>query len=178
VTTDRPRARRRTTEEIRGLILAARELFDERGYDGTTTKDIAERAGVYERLVYTNFGSKAGLFDAAVVEPLSLLVAVYLEGWNDHPEDTTPEQRIDRLVRGLFEFALKNRDALSKGHRGARGVLQTVTAHRPAPTRRQPLAWPSEAHAAQVPNTSTVWETSVKSWARASWSVHRSISVA
>lgn len=113
MTTSRPRARRRTTEEIRGLILvAARELFDERGYEGTTTKDVAERAGVYERLVYTNFESKAGLFDAAVVEPLSALVADYLEGWNEHPDDTTPEQRIDRLVRGLFEFALRNRDAL------------------------------------------------------------------
>ena len=113
VTASRPRARRRSTEQIRGLILeAARELFDEHGYDGTTTKDIADRAGVYERLVYTNFETKAGLFDAAVVEPLSLLVAEYLDGWNEHPDDTTPEQRIDRLVRGLFQFALANRDAL------------------------------------------------------------------
>jgi hypothetical protein len=55
----------------------------------------------------------------------SLLVADYLEGWNDHPEDTTPEQRINRLVPGLYEFALKNRDALrtvmsGKGTNGQR----------------------------------------------------------
>ena len=48
------------------LLAAATELFDERGYDRTTTRDLADRAGVDAALIARYFGSKAGLYLATL----------------------------------------------------------------------------------------------------------------
>ena len=49
-------------EETRARIRSvAAELFVERGFQGTTLKDVAERAGVGERTLYDSFGNKLGL---------------------------------------------------------------------------------------------------------------------
>ncbi|HEX2080288.1 MAG TPA: helix-turn-helix domain-containing protein [Longimicrobium sp.] len=50
----------------RTILRAARELFRERGYGATTTKALAERAGVAVQTIYSNFGSKAGVASALV----------------------------------------------------------------------------------------------------------------
>lgn len=51
--------------DARGRLgAAALELFEERGYDGTTVCDIAERAGVTERTFFRHFSDKREvLFD-------------------------------------------------------------------------------------------------------------------
>jgi AcrR family transcriptional regulator len=55
-------ARTAAAEETRGRIReAARELFIAQGYQGTTLKDVAERAGVGERTLYDSYGNKLGL---------------------------------------------------------------------------------------------------------------------
>ena len=52
-------------EETRSRILAAaRELFERHGTRGTTTREIAERAGVNEATLFRHFGSKRALLDA------------------------------------------------------------------------------------------------------------------
>jgi AcrR family transcriptional regulator len=52
-------------EETRGRILAAaRELFERNGTRGTTTREVAERAGVNEATLFRHFGSKRALLDA------------------------------------------------------------------------------------------------------------------
>src|SRR5207248_10532454 len=48
------------------LLSAAIELFAERGFDRTTTRDLAERAGVDATLIARYFGSKAGIYLAAL----------------------------------------------------------------------------------------------------------------
>ena len=48
------------------LIDAALELLGEHGYRGTTTRAIAERAGLSEVTLFRQFGSKAGLAAAAL----------------------------------------------------------------------------------------------------------------
>ena len=65
------RRTRRTKEQILGLILeAAGEEFELNGYEGAKTAVIAEKAGVAEALIFSNFGSKAKLFQDAIFEPL------------------------------------------------------------------------------------------------------------
>jgi len=54
-------AERETGEAI---LAAAAELIGERGYRGTTTRAIAERAGVNEVTLFRRFGSKKGLLRA------------------------------------------------------------------------------------------------------------------
>jgi AcrR family transcriptional regulator len=52
-------------EETRTKILAAaRELFERNGTRGTTTREVAEKAGVNEATLFRHFGSKRALLDA------------------------------------------------------------------------------------------------------------------
>jgi AcrR family transcriptional regulator len=52
-------------EETRAKILsAARELFERHGTRGTTTREVAERAGVNEATLFRHFGSKRALLEA------------------------------------------------------------------------------------------------------------------
>src|ERR1700735_593683 len=60
----RPRAAAATKQ---ALVLAARELFGQRGFESTTIRDIGDRAGVDAALIARYFGSKADLYIAAVV---------------------------------------------------------------------------------------------------------------
>jgi AcrR family transcriptional regulator len=48
------------------LLQAAQELFGQRGFEGTTIREIGERAGVDGALIARYFGSKADLYVAAV----------------------------------------------------------------------------------------------------------------
>lgn len=64
------------------ILLAARELFAELGYDGTTVRAIARRAGVDPALIHHFFVNKDGVFHAAVQSavPLADLGATLREG--------------------------------------------------------------------------------------------------
>jgi AcrR family transcriptional regulator len=114
---------RRTTEEVRQRLLdAARELFLAHGYEQTYTKDIAQKAGVAEKVLFSNYETKAGLFDAAFVTPFAELADRYIAAWQQGPADTrTAEQRIASFVTGLYELAHKHRTVL-------RAVLARQTA--------------------------------------------------
>ena len=74
---------RRTGEEVRAALLAAaRDVFAELGYVGASTKEIARRAGVGEVLLFRHFGSKAGLFDEAVLDQFQQLVEQWVARWS------------------------------------------------------------------------------------------------
>jgi AcrR family transcriptional regulator len=61
----------RTEDETRTRILkAALKLFAKQGYDGTTTRDLAERAGVAEGTLFRHFTNKK-----------AILVEVATQGW-------------------------------------------------------------------------------------------------
>jgi len=62
------------------LLRAGRSTFAERGYARSSTRDIADAAGVSEGLLYRHFGSKVRLFEQAVLEPFERLVDTYVEG--------------------------------------------------------------------------------------------------
>ena len=49
------------------LLRAARELFATSGYDATTVRAVADRAGVNQALLFRYFGNKEGLFTEAVL---------------------------------------------------------------------------------------------------------------
>jgi AcrR family transcriptional regulator len=52
------------------ILLAAKDLLQEQGSTGLTTRGIAVRAGVTEASVFNNFGGKAGLIRALLQEQL------------------------------------------------------------------------------------------------------------
>jgi AcrR family transcriptional regulator len=53
------------TEDTRTRILAAtREIYSQKGYRGTTTREVAEQAGVNEATLFRHFGNKEALVEA------------------------------------------------------------------------------------------------------------------
>jgi AcrR family transcriptional regulator len=65
--TPAPRRRRHDAQASRRALLdAADALFEERGYDAATVRDIGERAGVDAALIARYFGSKEGLYLATL----------------------------------------------------------------------------------------------------------------
>lgn len=48
------------------IVICARLLFSERGYDDVSIKDIAERLGVSVGYIYTYYGSKKAIFLSCV----------------------------------------------------------------------------------------------------------------
>src|SRR4051812_15654409 len=64
-----PRRRRDAAATQAALLQAARRLMNERGIDGTSTRDVAQAAGVNQGLVYRYFGSKEKLFAEAATGP-------------------------------------------------------------------------------------------------------------
>jgi AcrR family transcriptional regulator len=77
-------AERKTASEI---LQAAAELFAERGYKGTTTRAIAERAGVNEVTLFRRFKNKQGILQA-LGESWRAGMAGYAVGSLPDPSDT------------------------------------------------------------------------------------------
>jgi AcrR family transcriptional regulator len=87
----------RSERSRRAILDAARAMFAARGYEGTTIRAVAAQAGVDASMVIRYFGSKAGLFAAAVTVDLhipdlgsvpagdrgDLLVRHFISRWED-----------------------------------------------------------------------------------------------
>jgi TetR/AcrR family transcriptional regulator len=61
----RPQPTRMRAEGRRNQIVAiAAELFSQKGFRGTTTKEIADHAGVSEAIIFRHFATKDDLYRA------------------------------------------------------------------------------------------------------------------
>ncbi|ONH55535.1 hypothetical protein CcI49_28945 [Frankia sp. CcI49] len=100
---------------MRALALqAARDLFDERGYEQVSTREIAGRAGVTQALIFRHFGSKANLFVEAVYEPFYEFVADYLRRWAEQGHgNTNSAEDTEIFVGGLYQLLLNNQRLLA-----------------------------------------------------------------
>jgi AcrR family transcriptional regulator len=105
---------RRPRGEPRRLLLdAARELFAQRDYRSTTTREIAEAAGVSEYLLFRHFGSKAGLFKEALVLPFTNFVDDFGKTWQAVvPEETDEEELSRQFVGQLYDVLVEHRGLL------------------------------------------------------------------
>lgn len=62
------------TFETATVVAAARDLFWDRGYEATSVADLEDATGVQRSSLYHAFGSKRGLFDAAVRDYLDTVI--------------------------------------------------------------------------------------------------------
>jgi AcrR family transcriptional regulator len=86
------------------LLSAARELFAAKGYNGTTTREIAERAGVTDVMLFRHFGTKANLFQEAAVQPFVEFMQRYVAQNRDRRRHgRTPVAEGRAFFDGLFE---------------------------------------------------------------------------
>jgi AcrR family transcriptional regulator len=129
--------RRRRGEPRRLLLEAARELFSAQGYSGTSTREIAEQAGVSETLMFRYFGSKVGLFREALVTPFVEFVEDFNSKWEAGSNADLDEEELSRRFIGdLFDLFRKNRglvvmlwaaDAQSGSELAEAGVFDEIT---------------------------------------------------
>jgi TetR/AcrR family transcriptional regulator len=106
-TSTKKRKRRDSQKSAKRLLLAAAEVFAERGPDATTVDEVCQKAGLNKRMIYHYFGSKAGLYRevlkyvyekflslevelaAMLLRPEELLNAVvskYIDFLHEHPD--------------------------------------------------------------------------------------------
>ena len=101
---------RRRGEPRRLLLAAARDLFARQDYRSTTTREIAEQAGVAEHLLFRNFGSKAALFREALVVPFIDVVDAFSDEWPTiSPETAVEEEVAAGFLGSLYDLFVENR---------------------------------------------------------------------
>jgi AcrR family transcriptional regulator len=105
-TSRRSPASRPTDDE---LLDAARLEFSQTGYSGTTMDAVADRANCTKPTLYAHFGTKEGLYEAAVERE-----ARALESWMFATYDSAPrlsgEEQVRRATMALFEYVDAQRD--------------------------------------------------------------------
>lgn len=84
---------RRQTFDTDATVRAARAVFWERGYEGTPMSALQEATGLGPSSIYHAFGSKRGLFDAAVQSYLTEVVRPRLRGML--AADASPDAVVD-----------------------------------------------------------------------------------
>ena len=111
---DRParKQQQRSVVTQQKLLDAAIEAFSENGFKGTSTRDIAERAGVHHPLITYHFKNKDRLWRAAadrVFRDFGRSIAASLQ---DH-QDESPKQRMASMIRAYVYYA-RSQPALHK----------------------------------------------------------------
>ena len=92
------------------IISAAMTAYAESGFQGATTRRVAEIAGVNEVTIFRNFGSKAALMDEALFRRVAALKIV------DPPLPAVPADPTEELTRWCRQFL--------KQMRGSRELLR------------------------------------------------------
>ena len=134
----------RRADTRRRLLLAAAELFAERGVDGTSIDAIAERADRTSGAVYAHFGGKDGVLfalldgwvdDASAVIAAELSTAQTLDErlgvlWRNVSSPVAGDGRWIALEHELWSYAARNpeaRDHLARRYRGAwKGITEAA----------------------------------------------------
>jgi AcrR family transcriptional regulator len=80
--TRRALAKQRTR---RKLLDAAKRLFNERGYEAATVREIATAAGLSTGAVFASFSDKSDLFNAVIADDFETLVAKLASVGDDEP---------------------------------------------------------------------------------------------
>ena len=101
-----PQPRLSADERREKIVDAARRVFEQTGFDGARTRDLAAAAGVNEALLYRHFGSKEELFEAAVATPLEEAVSKVVELSGAPPEefDATGTVMYDRTYQFIYDL--------------------------------------------------------------------------
>jgi AcrR family transcriptional regulator len=88
------------------ILIVAEELFAEKGFDGTSVRDIAQQAGVNLAMISYYFGSKEKLLESLVELRASYAYGILEELNKD--QSLSPWDKIDRLVDFYVDRILNN----------------------------------------------------------------------
>ncbi|TDD43917.1 TetR/AcrR family transcriptional regulator [Saccharopolyspora elongata] len=121
--TQAPRRKRDSAATKDALLQAASALFAERGFNATTVRDVAARAGVNQALLFRYFGSKQELFAAVLSHDSTRLL-----------EAQPPEELPLRILGNLLSA-----DQLSGPEHPIAAMLRSYSDERAAHVLREEL---------------------------------------
>ena len=101
------------------ILALAIEEFAAHGYEGATTAGIARRAGVTQPLVHHHFGSKLGLYEAAIDDVFGRFVREF-EVAQAESAALASRERLEHLLIVLLRFNAREPSFSGLRH-GARG---------------------------------------------------------
>lgn len=127
--------RRTKGERTAGRIMdAAEELFADYGYDGTSLRQIAERAQIREPGLYNHFAGKQALYEAVLfraLNPMAQALAYHMERasslreYTDLPAIITDLLLVHPKMASLFQRALQG-DSSSVGNQLVNSWLERL----------------------------------------------------
>ncbi|MGV3538800.1 MAG: TetR/AcrR family transcriptional regulator [Rufibacter sp.] len=88
---------------VQTILEAAMELFAENGYDGTSIRQIAVKAGISLGLLYNYFSSKEELLKTILLKARKDIATSL-----DKPEGLSPFDNIEHHVRSTFQLIQQN----------------------------------------------------------------------
>lgn len=116
-----PPKRRNATKTKARILVAAQRAFSQQGYSRAGIRDIAAIAGVSSTLLLRYFDSKAGLFEAALVD------AMRLEPLFERGKDKFGERTAELLLDVNLDIRPPAMISLSTGDVEAREITARVT---------------------------------------------------
>ncbi|MEY2422082.1 MAG: hypothetical protein QOI95_2149 [Acidimicrobiaceae bacterium] len=113
-------ARTRNLSELDALLIAARDVLDERGYAGLRVEDVLREAGLSTRAFYRHFSGKDALF-LALFEQESMRADLRLRARVEQPDGPVEAVRewIEAVLAVVYEPRLAKRALLFAGERGS-----------------------------------------------------------
>jgi AcrR family transcriptional regulator len=102
------RSRLAKADRMEQVLLAAHELFAERGYAEVTMDEVAAAVGVTKPLLYNYFGNKERLYIACMKRSGDALTAMILDTVGD---TTSPVEALNQGLRAFFAFLDADRAA-------------------------------------------------------------------
>ncbi|MDE6018405.1 MAG: TetR/AcrR family transcriptional regulator [Muribaculaceae bacterium] len=91
-------------ETKENILIAAEELFLEKGFDGTRTDEISKRAGTNHALLHYYFRSKTELFNVVLRKSVTELTNALIAAFSDMPEG----------IDGILEAMTRHYDILRR----------------------------------------------------------------
>ncbi len=94
------------------IIEAAAKIFSEKGYNGTTTKEIAQEAGLSEGSIFRYFQNKMDILHHILIyiidSVVPKLVVIPLEMIFSECKGKTPEEVVKAVVKNRWEIINEN----------------------------------------------------------------------
>lgn len=117
------------------IFVAATKLFAEHGFKSTTTRAIAEAAGVNQVMLHYHYGSKVNLYEEVLkFEGMTMLSVIF----GENPDHKSPEEMlIDSPIRLMTvlhdnpQWASLLRREIADGANHLRNALRGVAEHGP-----------------------------------------------
>jgi len=104
----RPKTEQPTSGTRADILSAARRVFAQRGFDGTSVREVAEAAGVNKAMIYYHFKDKVDLYRSVLSDSFEAMRNIW-----DHEVfngGASTRQMIKVYIEGFIRFQLLNED--------------------------------------------------------------------